>query len=624
MRSTSCTPDDAHDAVEALGRSVAAGDGVLPIKSIRVRRGDGSWCRFELESYSLLDEPAVRGFVVSGRDVTQRYEQAERIRASEERYRSLFETSQDAIVLVDAETLLLVDVNPAAEQVYGWTRDELLDMAARDLSAEPDDTEKAIREAGKQPTVVHRLHRRRDGSTFPAEVSYGTGEVDGRRLVVGAVRDLTERYEAEAARTRAEAGFRALVAESSDVITVLEPDGTWRSSSAGGSRILGYPPGYDPPGGIFSMLVPEDVDRARAAFEEVVHGTLGPDRRIVLRVVARGGTIRYLETVARNLVDDPAVRGIVLNSRDVTERVQADAALADSERRFRLLVTHASDLITTFNGDGLCTYASPAITPLFGYEPEELLGTQARDLMHPDDIARVEQAVGDQFAGAAPRAPIKYLMRHRDGTWRHVETVVSNLLDEPSVRAVVCNTRDTTALEAALGLLEYQASHDPLTGLPNRRQFGDVGQRALARGDRDGSSTGVLFLDLDGFKVVNDTLGHEAGDEVLKVIATRLRETARAGDTVARLGGDEFCVLCERPQHEQELRSLAERILLTIGDEPIEVARGIPIGASIGIVLAEAGTARSIDGLLREADVALYRAKRGGGGRIESVRATAG
>jgi len=111
---------------------------------------------------------------------------------------------------------------------------------------------------------------------------------------------------------------------------------------------------------------------------------------------------------------------------------------------------------------------------------------------------------------------------------------------------------------------------------------------------------------------------------MLQMIATRLREAARAGDTVPRLGCDEFCVLCEPPQHEQELRSLAERILLTIGDEPIETARGIAIGASIGIVLAGAGTARSIDGLLREADVALYRAKRAGGGRIESVRATAG
>ena len=617
-------PDDAQDAVEALGRSVAAGDGVLPIKNIRVRRSDGSWCRFEMESYSLLDDPAVGGFVVSGRDVTERYEQAQRIRASEERYRSLFETSHDAIVLVDAETLGLVDVNPAAEQIYGWARSEMLDMTAHALSAEPDATEQAIRDAEEHPTVVHRLHRRRDGSTFPAEISYSTSDVDGRRLVVGAVRDLTERHQAEAARTRAEAEFRMLVAESSDIITVLEPDGTWRSSSAGGSRSLGYPPGYDPPGGIFSLLVPDDVDRAREAFEEVVRGDRGPDRPIVLRVRASDGSIRHLEAVARNLVDDPAVHGIVLNARDVTDRVQAGAALADSERRFRLLVTHATDLITTFNADGFCTYASPAIKPVFGYEPEELLGSQARDLMHPDDIARVEQSVGDQFAGTAPRAPIKYLMRHRDGSWRHVETVVSNLLDEPAVHAVVCNTRDVTALEAALDLLEYQASHDPLTGLPNRRQFAEAGQRALARGDRDGSYTGVLFIDLDGFKLVNDTLGHEAGDEVLKAVATRLRGCARAGDTVSRFGGDEFCVLCEQPRDENDLRRLAERMISAIGDPPPEAARGIPIGASVGLVLAEAGTARTTEGLLREADAALYRAKRAGGGRIERVLTTAG
>ncbi|MGH9050770.1 MAG: PAS domain S-box protein [Acidimicrobiia bacterium] len=612
-------PDDAQDAVEALGRSVAAGDGVLPIKNIRVRRHDGSWCQFEMESHSLLDDPAVGGFVVSGRDVTERYEQAQRLRVSEERYRSLFETNRDAVVLVDAATLQLVDVNPAAERVYGWSRDELLSMTAQLLSAEPDETVRAIRHADEHPAVVQRRHRRRDGSTFPVEISYGTFYIDDRRLVVAAIRDLTERIEAEAARGRAEAEFRALVAESSDIITVLEPDGAWRSSSAGGSRILGYPPGYDPPGGVFSLLLPDDVDRAREAFEEVVHGTRGPERPIVLRLRAADGSVRHLETVARNLADDPAVGGIVLNSRDVTERVQADATLAESERRFRLLVTHASDLITTFDADGLCTYASPAIKPLFGYEPEDIVGFQARDLMHPDDIARVEQSVGDQFLGTAPRAPIKYLMRHCDGSWRHVETVVTDLLDDPAVHAVVCNTRDVTALEAALDLLEYQARHDPLTGLPNRRQFADVGQLALARGDRDGSSTGVLFLDLDGFKLVNDTLGHAAGDEVLKAVATRLRDTARAGDTVARIGGDEFCILCERPQHERELRSLAERIVATIGDHPIATARGVPIGASVGIVLAEAGTARTIEGLLREADVALYRAKRAGGGRIESV-----
>ncbi|MGH9033932.1 MAG: PAS domain-containing protein, partial [Acidimicrobiia bacterium] len=181
-------PDDAQDAVEALGRSVAAGDGVLPIKNIRVRRHDGSWCQFEMESHSLLDDPAVGGFVVSGRDVTERYEQAQRLRVSEERYRSLFETNRDAVVLVDAATLQLVDVNPAAERVYGWSRDELLSMTAQLLSAEPDETVRAIRHADEHPAVVQRRHRRRDGSTFPVEISYGTFYIDDRRLVVAAIR----------------------------------------------------------------------------------------------------------------------------------------------------------------------------------------------------------------------------------------------------------------------------------------------------------------------------------------------------------------------------------------------------------------------------------------------------
>jgi diguanylate cyclase (GGDEF)-like protein/PAS domain S-box-containing protein len=614
-------PDDAGEAAEALGRSraaAAAGAGALPIKNIRVRRGDGTYRWFELESYSLLDDPDVRGFVVSGRDVTDRYEQAEQIRSNEERYRALFESSLDAIMLVDTETFRIVDANPAAKEIYGWTRAELLAMKAHDLSTEPEATKSAISEASARPRMIERMHCRRDGTPFPVEIGYSVADFDGRRLVVASIRDVTERVEATRERSRAEAEFRTLVAASSDIITVLEADGTWRWSSAAGLRTLGYAPGYDPPGGIFSLLVPEDVPAALEAFDEVRHGKRGPEP-LVLRVRTADGSIRHLETVARDLTDDPAVRGIVLNSRDVTDRVVATEALTASEQRFRLLVTHASDLITTFAADGLCTYASPAITTLFGYEPHEIVGTQARNLMHPDEITRVEETIERQFTGAEPKQPIKYLMLHRDGSWRHVETVVTNLLYEPTVEAVVCNTRDVTALEAARDLLEYQAMHDPLTGLPNRRQFSEIGRRALAQGELDGSSVGVLFVDLDGFKQINDSLGHEAGDAALEEVARRLRATARANDTLARLGGDEFCVLCEGLHSESELRTVAERVVAAITEPSIDPAQGIVLGASVGAVIAEAKRTRTIEGLLREADNALYRAKRAGGGRIESV-----
>ena len=483
-------PDDADEARAALGRSNAAGYGVLPNKVVRVRRGDGSWCWFEIASFNLVDDPAVGGFVVSGRDVTDRYEQDRVLRASEERYRLLFETSQDPVFLTDTESLTILDANPAAERTYGWSRDELVAMTATEVSAEPEATERAIREAGRERGVVQRLHRRRDGSVFPVEISYGTFALDRHQVAVAVI-------------------------------------------------------------------------------------------------------------------------------RDISERDAAHAVLKASEERFRLLVQHASDVITTFDADGVCTYASASIAEVFGYEPAERVGTQARDLMHPDDVDHVQTMVGQQFAGDARQAAIAYRLRHRDGSWRQVETVITNLLEEPGIRALVCNTRDVTELNTTRARLEHQATHDPLTGLPNRRLFFELAQQALARATRDpATSTGVLFVDLDEFKVINDTLGHEAGDAVLQALAERLRHTARAGDTVARLGGDEFCVVCERVASTQELYRLARRVIDAISTPPIAAAQGLPVDASVGAVLAPSG-ADNLDELLRRADIELYRAKRAGGGRIK-------
>ena len=175
---------------------------------------------------------------------------------------------------------------------------------------------------------------------------------------------------------------------------------------------------------------------------------------------------------------------------------------------------------------------------------------------------------------------------------------------------------DISELKAAQQRLEYEATHDLLTSLPNRAMFREIGERALARATRTNEPVAVVFLDLDGFKLVNDSYGHDVGDRVLAQVARRLREAVRLGDTVARLGGDEFVILCEQPQSEERMLELSTR-LIEVVSEPINLTeQPVSVGASAGIAYG-AGDGGGIGGMIREADIALYRAKRLGRGRAE-------
>ena len=210
------------------------------------------------------------------------------------------------------------------------------------------------------------------------------------------------------------------------------------------------------------------------------------------------------------------------------------------------------------------------------------------------------------------RQPVDYRARHRDGSWRWVEATVTNLLADPSVGGIVVNARDVTERREAEARLAHQAFHDPLTGLPNRARFAELLEAAVRRARSDGRSVGVLLLDLDGFKIVNDSLGHEVGDQQLVAVAQRLVSCLDRGETVARFGGDEFTVLLEEADAE-EATATADRILAAMA-EPMDVAgREVAGGASIGIALGPAHGVTPGE-LLKAADVALYRAKDAGGG----------
>jgi diguanylate cyclase (GGDEF)-like protein/PAS domain S-box-containing protein len=281
-----------------------------------------------------------------------------------------------------------------------------------------------------------------------------------------------------------------------------------------------------------------------------------------------------------------------------------------SEERFRALVQHSSDMVTVINLAGVIRYQSSSAEPLLGHRGIDLKGRSWASLLHPDDASR---AVDLLEACAEQRpwpGPIEWRIQNAAGGWLALETTVTNLINEPSVQGIVLNSRDVGERQELQSRLAYQAFHDGLTGLPNRAQFLNALQAALRRGHRRGAAVAVLLLDLDQFKNVNDSLGHAAGDKLLVGVAARLRDSLRGEDMAARLAGDEFVVLIEDPDGAEAAARVAARIAASLRQPFAIMGKTVFTSASIGIVY-RSETANPEE-LLRDADVAMYRAKAAG------------
>jgi diguanylate cyclase (GGDEF)-like protein/PAS domain S-box-containing protein len=286
----------------------------------------------------------------------------------------------------------------------------------------------------------------------------------------------------------------------------------------------------------------------------------------------------------------------------------AELATRDSEDRFRSLVQHSTDTTLVIGADRHISYASPATLALLGLPPDDVVGRDATDFIHPDDTERIVLQLSTLVRANTVAEGVEARLGNVDGTWRTVEAVLTDLRNRPSVDGFVANLRDITERKEAEELLAHRAVHDPLTGLANRTLILDRAEQMLVRCRRTQEPVAALFIDLDNFKEVNDTLGHEAGDKLLRAIAARFSATVRASDTVGRLGGDEFVVLAEGMSLAAGPELLAERFRDVLR-EPflLDGLNGtLSITASIGI--AE-GDRDAGEDLLRDADIALYRAK---------------
>jgi diguanylate cyclase (GGDEF)-like protein/PAS domain S-box-containing protein len=296
-----------------------------------------------------------------------------------------------------------------------------------------------------------------------------------------------------------------------------------------------------------------------------------------------------------------------------TAGLAREVADTRSEARFRSLVNNASDAIIVVDDGGRIRYQTPSAERLLGREVAELLGQPIGDLLLEAD----ERQLRVFLSTIGTNAVAEWTVRTDDGTLLDVEVVVADLRRDADVNGVVLTMRDITERKALDAELRRQALHDTLTGLPNRSLFHDRTAHALSRAERRPGDVAVLFLDLDDFKVVNDSLGHPAGDEILMAVASRLASKLKAGDTFARLGGDEFAVLLEGGDNVSlQAEAVADRLQGALGDPFPIGGESITVRASIGIAIGRPGT-DSPSGLLRDADLAMYLAKHNGKGRFE-------
>jgi diguanylate cyclase (GGDEF)-like protein/PAS domain S-box-containing protein len=445
-------------------------------------------------------------------------------------------------------------------------------------------------------------------SLIPAPAVYGLGIlmaigiVFSYRSLRGA---LIEREEASALTASRERRFRALVQSSSDLMFVLDPSGVMQYASPSCTKVLGFPADVllDPE----TFEVHED-DLAAMAETYQRAATTGEVVEFTVRAHHQDGSWRWLEGIATNLFADPDVAGMVINASDVTERqdrLERQAAIADLGREALRATTLEESVRCTIGAVERMVHARfcRIVSPSTGAEQVRPAYPTA-EASGRDDPVTAEGPPDLRVPVGDPEQPIAFIEVFKEGVTADDRQFVE------SVSGIVFSTTVRFQAEDAI---RHQAMHDPLTGLPNRALFNDRLEHALRRRSQIAGFVGVMIVDLDGFKVVNDSLGHRAGDELLTAVADRFTTTLRGFDTVARLGGDEFAILFDELEAPDQAGRVAQRVLDSLVSPLALPDREVAIGASVGIALTDRPDTRA-DLLLADADAAMYRAKREGKG----------
>jgi diguanylate cyclase (GGDEF)-like protein/PAS domain S-box-containing protein len=595
-------------------RRALAGENVIFERETR----DG---HFQISVVPVRDEnDQIFAGMVLWQDIGERKKAEKDLLESEHRYRNLFENANDIIYVHDPKGNY-ISLNQAAERVFGYSREEVLSMNIAQIVV-PEHLKLARRKMAKkiegstQQTAYEVDCITKTGERLTLEVNTVTIHKDGVPIAIqGIARDVTERKQTQEELKIREEQYRDLFENANDLIYTHDLQGNFTSLNRAGEIITGYARDEALRMNISNIVAPAFLEAARAMTMRKIKGEAPTTYE--LEIIAKQGHRVSLELSTRLIMQDGRPVGVQGIGRDITARKLTEEALKASERQYRMLSEGLIHQVWTAQPNGRLDYVNRRTVDYFGRSVEDLIGNGWQDVVHPGDLQNcldvwmTSLRTGEDYE-------VEFRLRRHDGEYRwHVARAAPGIDAEGKVIKWFGTSTDIHLEKMAEEKLNHYAKHDPLTNLPNRAEFMNHLRQAIERSTgNDYARFAVLFLDLDRFKVVNDSLGHSIGDKLLVALAERLSSCVRPGDVVARLGGDEFTILLNRTGPIEDVARVAERLQQRLS-QPFKLDNyEVFTTASIGVIMSD-DVHRNPEDFLRDADAAMYRAKESGKARYE-------